>query len=568
MTTPSLPQAKTLSWPLKLLLLVTSALLVAFGQPTSNWWIAALASLFGYAIYFRALIDVTFSKDKFKIGIAWFTAVQLVQLYWMLSHPYSYIYAVYLGFSLLWGLQWGVLSLLVTKANILSFTRSIAIASLWTLFEWSRLFLLSGYTWNPAGLALTANAYSLQMASIGGVFLLSFWVIFTNLLCLKYWLTWTQKRFALAFIAAATLPYSFGYWQIYSHIEAKSLHQDNLKALLVQTAFPAEEALEFKSKESYISYVLQEWKQILTIVSKFTNKNIDLIALPEYVVPLATYTVVYPYDEVALLFKDLFGAQILSKLPKPEGPFGKSISTNHGLKSFVNNAFFVQSIANIFDADVVAGLEDVEDDANGRRRFFSAALHFKPNATSEDFAPMRYAKRVLLPMAEYIPLSFFQNLAASYGIGASFTPGDKATIMKCGKHSFSPSICYEETFGNIMREAKADGAHILVNLTSDVWYPNSSLPERHRDHARLRTVENGIPLLRSCNTGVTCGIDCHGNTIATLGEGNSTSEWLSDALYIEMPMYGFETLYSKTGDLPIIAFSFLGLLLLLKRRKK
>lgn len=225
----------------------------------------------------------------------------------------------------------------------------------------------------------------------------------------------------------------------------------------------------------------------------------------------------------------------------------------------VNNAYWLQGLANYFNAYVVAGLEDAEDLATGEREFYSSAQFFQPQPKDvTENCPVciqRYEKRVLVPMGEYIPFSFCRELAAAYGVTGSFTCGKEAKVFEHPKSLVGISICYEETFGDMMRENRLLGAGLLVNLTSDVWYPNSRLPQQHLDHAKLRTIENGIPLIRACNTGVTGAFDSLGRTVAILGEGAAEPEWVSDSLYVEVPSYTYKTFYTKVGDNFIIIFS-------------
>ena len=108
-----------------------------------------------------------------------------------------------------------------------------------------------------------------------------------------------------------------------------------------------------------------------------------------------------------------------------------------------------------------------------------------------------------------------------------------------------------------MRENRVKGAELLVNLTNDGWYPNSLLPKQHFDHARLRTVENGIPLVRACNTGVTCAVDSLGRIVGVLGENEVENQELADSILVELPLYHYSTFYSRYGDFLIISFSFL-----------
>lgn len=213
----------------------------------------------------------------------------------------------------------------------------------------------------------------------------------------------------------------------------------------------------------------------------------------------------------------------------------------------VNNAYWGQAVANVFESDLVAGLEDAEESEQGERIYYSAAQFFAP----QQMGPLnRYAKRILVPMGEYIPFSFCKKLAESYGIGGSFTCGSCAMAVGT-KRPFGMSICYEETFSDLMRDNKSVGAQMLVNLTSDVWYPNSFLPKQHLDHAKLRTIENGFPLVRACNTGITCVVDSFGRESALL----DVSEWTADSLYADVPTYHYDTIYGRFGDKLIVTLA-------------
>lgn len=564
----NVPRLQQLSKNERRLAIVISFLIVAFGQPVSGSWLSLIAACVGYAGFCRVLLDIAEPTKRFWLGTSWFIAVQAVQLSWLLTHPFNYIYAVFAVFCLLCGVQWGIFSLFVSPKNVFSGFRIIALAGLWTFLEWSRFFFFSGYSWNPAGLALAGNLYSLQFASIGGIFALSFWVLWVNLSALRAWVFLPKKAPVFFWGALASIPYLFGYFHIAEHLERMEKQNaiaeaEPFRSLLVQTAFPAEEAMVFPDKQSYIAYVSDEWAKVLQIVKPHLGKRIDLIALPEYIVPFGTYPFLYPQSVVSDNVEKIFGKSALDALPPLEEPFARLYETYRGNVWFVNNAYWVQTLANIFGSEVIVGLEDSDDLGNGQRKHYSAALHFKPGVTGESFSPRRYAKRVLIPMAEYIPFSFLQTLAAEYGIQSSFTCGDEACVFEGKGVSFGVSICYEETFGNLMRQCRINGAELMVNLTSDVWYPNSTLPKQHFDHARLRTVENGIPLVRACNTGITTAVDSLGRIVDSLGDNSVESQWLAEALYVETPKYHYDTIYSRYGDYPIILLSCLMMLIFL-----
>jgi apolipoprotein N-acyltransferase len=538
--------------------------IVAFGQPAWNWVLALISAICGFALFWRILLYYPNTYSRFWLSTIWFTAVQLVQLSWLISHPYWYIYGVYFALSFGLGLQFGFLGILFHPDKIYTISQMLFISATWTIIEWSRLFFLSGFTWNSVGMALSGNVISLQTASLAGIYGLSFIVILTNLLALKAWLCRFRIFSTSLWLTVTLFPYFYGGLHYLYHNQQMTKNKNFFETILVQTGFPAEEALNLKSYDEWLEYVLNEWILILQITKSFkTNKEVDLLALPEAVVPFGTYSFVYPYEKVKAIFQSIYGEECLKYLPPLEIPLAISKETDKKLDWLVNNAFWAQALANYFDTTVVAGLEDAEDVAEGIREHYAAAICFKPQShnPNESFTAFRYAKRVLVPMGEYIPFNFFKSVAAHYGILGSFTAGKKTEIWNCKNVPIGISICYEETFGNLMRENRLHGAEILLNLTSDVWYPNSRLARQHLEHARLRTVESGIPLIRSCNTGITCAVNSLGRDIAVLGENDNESQKLSGALRAAVPLYTYFTLYSLWGDMLIVALCCLLFLL-------
>lgn len=528
--------------------IVLSFIIVAFGQPAWQPYFGLVAAAIGYALFWRILLDIESNKSRFWLATAWFMGIQMIQLSWFISHPYLYIYILWVLLSFLFSLPFGGIALLMQRDKVTKLKTILLVPALWVLFEWSKLFILSGFSWNPVGMALVGNIYTLQMASVGGIFGLSFWVFFTNMLALRAFL---QKKF-LPWALACMAPYFFGALHFhYYEAQMEKTSAKNLNVVLVQTAFPVEEAMQFDSQEHLVAFVMDEWKQILKIIKQHRGLQIDLIALPEFVVPFGTYTFVFTYDKVKEVFVSIFGPESVSALPAREIPF----AVLRERKWMVNNAFWAQAISNLFKAGLVVGLEDVDDLPFGGRQYFSSALYFEPY--QDPFMPQRYAKRVLVPMGEYIPFSFCKDLAARYGICSSFTCGQEAAAWACGSTKFGVSICYEETFGHLMRENRTKGAELLVNITSDAWYPNSRLPKQHLEHARLRTVENGFPLVRACNTGITVAIDALGRDVATLALDAVDPESVSDSLYVSVPSFHYFTVYSLFGDWLIVGLSVL-----------
>lgn len=518
-----------------ILLLFLGWVICAFGQPWLNHPLALLAGAGGYACVFLVLLDFPNNKKRFLLGTAWFAAVQAVQFLWFLSHPFLYIYGVYALLITIYAVQFGLLSLWITKKTLGNIWGALTIPSFWVLMEWTRLFLFSGIAFNSVGLPLSAHIYSLQWASVAGILGLSFWVILTAVLL--------ARRSYILWGVAALVPFIFGIAQLKHYSENEMDKSPTMHALLVQPGFPVEETLQFNSANSFLGYVLGEWNQILKITSPYKENQYDLIAMPEMVVPFGAYMLAYPHEKALKLFKDNYGEEILAYLPKASPPFGQ--------EGYVNNAYFAQSLSNIFKAPVLTGMEDIDYLPNDERQLYSAALLFTPFEDKKSSPKIeRYEKRVLVPMGEYIPFTALADLARSYGISGSFTPGQETKVMQCGKFSISPNICYDETFGSLTKDCCAKGAHVLVNVSNDAWFP--AITKVHMEHARLRTVEGGLPLLRACNTGVTCAINSFGETIAELEDGA-----FSGALSVKLPIKKYTTPYSKWGDLPLLVFSAL-----------
>ena len=81
------------------------------------------------------------------------------------------------------------------------------------------------------------------------------------------------------------------------------------------------------------------------------------------------------------------------------------------------------------------------------------------------------------------------------------------------------TICYEAMFPPLVRLSLADGAPFMVNLTNDGWFGRTPGPYQHFSHSRLRSIEEGLPLVRAANTGISAIIDPFGNIINSLPVG-------------------------------------------------
>jgi apolipoprotein N-acyltransferase len=163
-----------------------------------------------------------------------------------------------------------------------------------------------------------------------------------------------------------------------------------------------------------------------------------------------------------------------------------------------------------------------------------------------------YDKAHLVPFGEYVPLRNFlpfRKITAGT-IDLSAGPG-AATLVLPGLPPFAPLICYEAIFPGAVIDA-ARRPDWLLNMTNDAWYGRSSGPFQHFAIARTRAVEEGLPLVRVANNGVSGVIDAHGRVPARI---NLDAVGYAD---VALPVALEPTFYARTGDWTLLTLLLLG----------
>jgi len=156
----------------------------------------------------------------------------------------------------------------------------------------------------------------------------------------------------------------------------------------------------------------------------------------------------------------------------------------------------------------------------------------------------RYDKLHLVPFGEYVPFKqvffFAGSLLAEVG---NFEPGRSRAVFAVNGHRYGTFICYESIFADEVRQFVTGGADVLVNISNDGWYGDTSAAWQHLNMVRMRAIENHRWVLRSTNTGVTAAIDPAGRVTA------SAPRHIRTAIQVH---FGYEhdlTFYAKHGDL-------------------
>lgn len=129
-----------------------------------------------------------------------------------------------------------------------------------------------------------------------------------------------------------------------------------------------------------------------------------------------------------------------------------------------------------------------------------------------------YDKQHLVPFGEYMPFRSVIPFRAVASMGSDFSAGAGVMTLRApGLPPFSPLICYEAIFSGEVAE-KADRPQALLNVTNDAWYEGTIGPAQHFEIARVRAIEEGLPLIRVANKGRTAVVDPLGRVVAMVGE--------------------------------------------------
>jgi apolipoprotein N-acyltransferase len=184
------------------------------------------------------------------------------------------------------------------------------------------------------------------------------------------------------------------------------------------------------------------------------------------------------------------------------------------------------------------------DPATGDRRVHNSILAIGPDGR----VMAAFDKFHLVPFGEYIPFrSLFPGVAAIAAGPSEFAPGPGPVTWELpGIPAVSPLVCYEIVFPGAVADRGAPPAWI-ANATNDAWYWRTAGPHQHFATARMRAVEEGVPVVRAALTGVSGVIDPYGRVVASLGLGEAGTV---DAA-LPAPAPG-RTPYGRFGDLALV----------------
>jgi apolipoprotein N-acyltransferase len=396
-------------------------------------------------------------------------------------------------------------------------SRVIALAASLTLSEWLRGHLLSGFPWNAFGYALTEPLALAQTASLIGLWGLTF--LSVAIFASPAVLIDGSRRGRKPWIAPATALLLLAAMGIFGSVRL-SLHPTttvaNVKLRIMQPNLQQDVRFNYAAKAE----VMQKY---LTLSDRASGpqstgvRDASILIWPESAFP---FFLTREADAMAQIAELLPKGTVLvtGSVRAPDLPPGTRITRAY------NSVYVIDHDGSVLSV---------------------------------------YDKLHLVPFGEYLP---FQDWMEKLGfvqltkVQGGFIPGvHRHTMEVPNAPRMLPLICYEAAFPGEVVE-RGDRPGWIVNLTNDGWFGISTGPYQHLQQARLRAIEEGLPLVRAANTGVSAVIDPSGRIVAQLGLG--IEGVLDSALPSALP----PTIYARIGDGPIALVVIAAWIFVMRRR--
>lgn len=419
------------------------------------------------SLYWLLLIPVRFAPIVGWLAVGFYLALYPAAWCWLVWRTYPARFEVAEpGWS-------GLLAQFIATSWLQRLRWCLVAAAAWVTWEMIQARMLGGFPWN----LLSASQYRLlpliQISAVAGAYAVSFLIVWwsMSLMCALARLAkqpgrraWAVELFAPTLVV--TLIIGWGTQRIRHSLPESA---QVLRIALVQPAIPQEVVWD-QSQE------------------KKSARFASLLALSE-----AALT-----NEAALLV-----------WPEAALPDLLRWSTNQYSGEIILDA--VTDLARRHRVWMVIGA----DDAEIRPGTPEGAVYYNSSflISPEGELIADYRKRRLVMFGEYVPLSrWFPFLKTFTQVHGEFTPGERVVAFNLSDLAVETSvlICFEDAFPHITREHVAEDTDFLLNLTNNGWFGESAAQWQHAANAVFRAVENGVPLVRCANNGLTCWVDRRG----------------------------------------------------------
>jgi len=342
----------------------------------------------------------------------------------------------------------------------------VVFAAAWTLGEWLRGHLFTGFPWNPTAAIWAPWATMMQPLAVFGAYgtgFLTLLVMAAPAVVLPPFGRWRAWPWLAAAVVLLGLWGAWGGLRLAEHPRASG---SDVTVRLVQPNIAQTEKWRDELKR-------QHFADYISLSATLTPPNGRLV-------------VVWPETAVTDYYFDRHpGRRALAARMLPDG------------------------------GALITGAPRVTQSQSGETRLANSLIMLDDSGR----IAAQYDKHHLVPFGEYLPL---RGLLSRLGVdkltpgAVDFHPGEGLqTIQASGLPAFSPLICYEAIFpGAVARNDPRPNA--LLNITNDAWFGNDSGPYQHFAQARMRAVEEGLPLVRAAQTGISAIVDPMGRIVTRL----------------------------------------------------
>jgi apolipoprotein N-acyltransferase len=431
-----------------------------------------------------AVCGWAFCFGQFLLGLHWIGYAFLVD---PTNHLWQMPFALVsltAGLALFGALACGLAAYFWQYGSARLFVFAIAMAGA----EWLRGHLFTGFPWNLSAYGWGASLELLQSASLMGAYGLSFLTILLGAGLAEFFCGRWRAPAAMAALFAALWAYG-----VYRLANTPMRDVPGVHLRLVQPDIP--------QAEKYVSrLMLRNWQRLIDLSARPGKPSV--IVWPEAATGFAVAREPGALDEIGL-----FTAR------------GQTLITG---------------------SDRVAP-------GHGHLTAYNSLYIFGPHGA----LPQVYDKFHLVPFGEYVPFAQVLNRIGirQLTVGEGFSSGDHPHVMQvAGAPPMTPLICYEVIFPHAVTDANAPRPGWFVNITDDSWFGPWAGPSQHFLTARVRAIEEGLPIVRDANTGITAVIDGNGRMRAALGLNRLG---IVDA---DLPAALRPTLYVRFGDVIFLLY--------------
>jgi len=351
--------------------------------------------------------------------------------------------------------------------------RVLAFSGAWVLAEMLRGVMFTGFPWNLIGTVWAFSALPLQPASMVGVHGLSLLTVF--IACLPALRSWRWGALGVVLLAGWM---GFGAWRL---AEAGPAVEET-RLILVQ----GNVAQDLKWQEDQRLPIFQRYLTLTEEAGRSAHEA-------------------HPHARIVVIWPETASPYLLAQDEQARRAIAAALPPNGVL---------------------LAGTVRADWGADGRvARIYNSLVGVGGDAALLTV----FDKAHLVPFGEYMPLGGLLPIRMVTG-GMDFTAGPgPVSISLPGVPAFSPLICYEVIFPG--RVVGAERPAWLLNVTNDAWFGLSAGPYQHLASARLRAVEEGLPMVRVAQTGISAVFDARGRGLGWLGLGGtgSLTAWLPPA---------------------------------------